>query len=40
MKATTALYAASATVGLALWLTGTQAPVIAGQTGGRRSHRC
>ena len=33
MKATTALYAASATVGLALWLTGTQAPVSAGQTG-------
>jgi hypothetical protein len=32
MKATTALYAASATVALALWLTGTQAPVSAGQT--------
>src|SRR5215211_4533554 len=33
MRATTALYAASATVGLALWLTAAQAPVSAGQTG-------
>src|SRR6476620_1392831 len=33
MKATTALYAALATVGLALWLTGAQTPVSAGQTG-------
>ena len=33
MKATTALYAASATVGLALWLAGAPAPVVAGQAG-------